>query len=95
MVELGDTCLIIHSEHHECHLWQGAIACVDIVPEILSIAWTVKSGLGSGGVGGAVGLEDTCLRTHSELGSGGISDDMNIAVDKLSQTWHQNHHTLL
>ena len=50
-VELGDTCLKTHSECHECHLWPGVVAHVDIVPEILVIAWTVKFALGNGGGG--------------------------------------------
>ena len=43
-----------------------AIVCIDVVPEILGIAWIVKSASGNGGVGRAVGLRDICLRTVGE-----------------------------
>ena len=49
-VGLGDTCFRTHSKCHERHLWPGAIVCVDVVCEILGIAWIVKSASGNGGV---------------------------------------------
>ena len=55
-----------HSEHHERHLWPGAIACIDVVPETLGIAWRVKFGSRKGGGGRVVGLGDICLRTFGE-----------------------------
>ena len=62
-VGLGDTYFRTHGECHERHLWPGAIVCVDVVREILGIAWIVESASGNGGVGRAVGLGDICLRT--------------------------------
>ena len=52
-----------HRERHGRNLWPGAVACVDVVPETLGIAW---SALRNGGQGQAVGLGYTCLKTDSQ-----------------------------
>ena len=83
----GDTCLRTHSERHERHLWPGAIACVDLAPETLSIAWIVKSGLGNGGVGQAVGpVGGICLRTHSECHECHLWPGAVACVDVIPET---------
>ena len=37
-VGLGAICLRILARRHKCHLWLGAVAGVDVVPEIVGVA---------------------------------------------------------
>ena len=48
-VGLGDICLRTVGERHECHLWPGAVACIDVVRETLGIAWRAKCASRNGG----------------------------------------------
>ena len=73
--------------HHERHLWPGAAACVDVVPEILGIACIAKFTLENGGGCRAVGLGDICLRTIGNIMNVTSGTCVDVIPETLGIAW--------